>query len=71
MLALYLAIYDIAAARGNWVQFIALSIPLRLAAIVFFAIFVIFAAAAPTLVLFAVPDFVFALWTWSAIRSAA
>jgi hypothetical protein len=71
MLALYLAIYDIAAALGNWVGFIALSIPLRLLAIVFFAAFVIFAAAPATLILFAMPDFAFALWTWAALRSAS
>jgi hypothetical protein len=70
MLALYLAVYDLAAARGNWAAFIALSIPLRLAAVVFFGLFVLLASAPPMLVLLALPDFAFALWTWNAIRRA-
>jgi hypothetical protein len=70
MLALYLAVYDLAAARGNWAGFIALSIPLRLVVIVFFGLFVLLASAPPMLLLFALPDFAFALWTWAALRQA-
>ncbi|ODV00878.1 MAG: hypothetical protein ABT20_15750 [Rubrivivax sp. SCN 70-15] len=70
MLALYLAVYDLAAARGNWAGFIALSIPLRLVVIVFFGLFVLLASAPPMLLLFALPDFAFALWTWVALRQA-
>jgi uncharacterized membrane protein len=67
MLLLFLGVYDISAAKGNWSGFIALSVPLRMSVIVFFAGFVLLFGAPKMLLLFAAVDFAFALWTWSAL----
>ena len=67
MLVLFLGVYDISAAKGSWSGFIALSVPLRMSVIVFFAGFVLLLGAPKMLLLFAVVDFAFALWTWSAL----
>ena len=66
MLVLFLGVYDISAAKG-WSGLIALSVPLRMSVIVFFAGFVLLLGAPKMLLLFAVVDFAFALWTWSAL----
>lgn len=67
MLLLYLGVYNIAAAKGGWSGFIALSVPVRMSVILFFAGFVVLLDASKTLLLFGVIDFAFALWTWSAL----
>jgi hypothetical protein len=67
MLVLFLGIYDISAAKGSWSGFIALSIPLRMSVIVFFAGFVLLLGAPKMVLLLAAVDFAFALWTWSAL----
>jgi len=67
MLVLFLGVYDISAAKGSWSGFITLSVPLRMSVIVFFAGFVLLLGAPKMLLLFAVVDFAFALWTWSAL----
>lgn len=70
MLVLFLGIYYSAAARGDWRAFIALTVPARMSVIAFFGAFVFWLGAPPTLLLFAVVDFVFALWTWRALRTS-
>lgn len=70
MLVLFLGIYDVGAALGNWAGFIAASVPIRFSVIAFFGGFVVLLGAPATLLLFGVVDAVFALWTWSALRRA-
>ena len=69
MLVLFLGIYDVGAARGNWTSFIALSVPIRLSVIAFFAAFIFLAGAPAMLLLFGAVDFAFALWTWTALKA--
>jgi len=67
MLVLFLGIYDISAAKGSWSGFIALSVPLRMSVIFFFAGFILLLGAPKMLLLFGAIDFAFALWTWSVL----
>lgn len=67
MLVLFLGVYDISAAKGSWSGFIALSVPIRMSVIVFFAGFVLLLGAPKMMLFFAAVDFAFALWTWSAL----
>lgn len=67
MLLLYLGIYNIAAAKGNWSGFIALSVPLRMSVILFFAGFVWLFGGPKTLLLFGAIDLAFAIWTGSTL----
>lgn len=65
---LYLGIYYILAAKGNCSGLIAISVPLRMTLIIFFAAFVIILDAPKVLILLACVDFMFALWTLLALR---
>ena len=58
----------IVAARKNWEGFIAITVPLRLSVMAFFAAFVFLIGAPSALLLFGATDLAFALWTWNAIR---
>jgi hypothetical protein len=71
MLVLELGVFYVAAARKNWQGFIALTVPMRLSVIVFFAAFVFLANAPTMLLLFGATDFAFAAWTWTATRTMA
>ena len=68
MLVLEFGVCYVVAARKNWEGFIALTIPLRLSVMLFFATFVFLVQAPPALLLFGAVDVAFALWTWSAFR---
>jgi len=68
MLAILLGIYYIAAAKGRWSGFIALTVPLRMSVVVFFGGFILFFGAPKMLLLIAAVDFIAALWTWLALR---
>ena len=68
MLVLEFGVCYVVAAQKNWEGFIALTVPLRLSVMVFFAAFVFLVHAPPALLLFGAADLAFALWTWSAIR---
>ena len=70
MLIFFLGVYYIAAARGNWTAFIALTVPVRASVIAFFGAFVILLGAPRALLLFGVVDLVFAIWTWSLLRAS-
>lgn len=70
LLALYLALYDIAAARGNWVGFIRLSVPLRMSALAVFVAFVWLLDAPRLLLLFGAVDLAAATWTWRALGAS-
>jgi hypothetical protein len=67
MLLLFLAMYDILAARSDLTQFIRWSVPIRASVVVFFAAFVLLGFVAPVLILFGVIDLASALWTRSAL----
>ena len=71
MLVLEFGVCYVVAAQKNWAGFIALTVPLRLSVMVFFAAFVFLAHAPAALLLFGAADLAFALWTWSAIRKGA
>ena len=68
MLVLELGVFYVVAAQRNWQGFIALTVPLRLSVIVFFAAFVFLGDAPTMLLLFGATDFAFAVWTWTANR---
>ena len=68
MLLFYFGVFDVAAARGGWTGYIKLSVPMRLSVVGFIAAFVLLVDAPVMLLLFGVTDFVFALWTWGALR---
>ncbi|WP_347901894.1 hypothetical protein [Pseudomonas purpurea] len=67
-LALYLGIYYVWAGRKNQREFIALTVPIRLSVIVFFALFVAAGLVPPVLLLLGLPDLCSATWTWRALR---
>jgi hypothetical protein len=68
VLVLEFGVCYVVAAQKNWEGFIALTVPLRLSVMVFFAAFVLLLNAPPALLLFGAADLAFALWTWNAIR---
>ena len=68
MLVLEFGVCYVVAAQKNWEGFIALTVPLRVSVMVFFAAFVFFLKAPTALLLFGATDLAFALWTWSATR---
>ena len=70
VLVLEFAVCYLLAARRNWQGFIALTVPLRMSVMVFFAAFVFLVGAPPALLLFGATDLAFAVWTWSAIRKS-
>jgi len=68
VLVLEFAACYIVAGQKNWEGFIAITIPLRCAVMVFFAAFVFLLNAPVAFLLFGATDLAFALWTWSATR---
>lgn len=69
MFLLFLAIYDILAARTELRQFIRWTVPVRASVIVFFTTFVLLGLVQPVLVLFSVVDLAFVLWTAWALKA--
>jgi len=69
VLLLYLAIYDIQAARAELTSFFMWSIYTRGSVIFVFTAFVILGFSGPMLILFGVADFLSAIWTATALRS--
>ena len=69
MLALLLGYYYIQCARAELRPFFELTVPARGAVIVFFATFVAFGFAKPTLLLFGLVDVAGAIWTTLALRA--
>jgi hypothetical protein len=63
VLLLYLAIYDLQAARTELTSFFRWSIYTRGSAIFIFSTFVLLGFAGPMLILFGVGDFLAAIWT--------
>jgi hypothetical protein len=70
VLVLEFSVCYILAAQRNWEGFIAITVPLRLSVMFFFAAFVFLVAAPTALLLFGATDLAFALWTWSALRKS-
>jgi hypothetical protein len=70
VLVLEFAVCYVVAAQKNWEGFIAITVPLRLSVMVFFAAFVFLVDAPSALLLFGATDLAFALWTWNAIRKS-
>ncbi|OVE78658.1 hypothetical protein BVY01_04830 [bacterium I07] len=68
MLLLFLAYYDVQAARSNFIDFFKWSVSARSSVIVFFLIFVLLDIAPPILILFGVIDLIAALWTAFELR---
>ena len=68
MLLVFLAYYDIQAARKNMTDFFRWSVIARMSVIVFFAVFVILDLVKPILLLFGGVDFLAATWTCLALR---
>ena len=69
MLALLLGYYYVQCARAELRRFFELTVGARFAVIVFFAVFVAFGFAKPTLLLFGTVDVVGAIWTALALRA--
>ena len=70
MLVFFLGFYYTQAARKNLTDFFQWTVYVRASVIVFFTIFVVLGFATPPLILFAVVDFLGAVWTGLAIRSS-
>lgn len=68
MLLVFLAYYDIQAARHELASFFRWSVVARAAVIVFFAVFVLLKWVEPILLLFGAIDLAGALWTAIALR---
>jgi hypothetical protein len=64
MLALFLAVYYIHAARNEFTSFIKVTVYVRASVTLFFLVFVLLKFAPPTLMIIAVVDLAAALWTW-------
>ena len=64
-------VYYLLAARGDFVPIIVASIPVRLALMAFFAAFVLFDHAEPSLLFFGAADAIGAAWTLVALRTDA
>jgi len=69
MFLLFLAVYDILAARAELRDFIRWSVPVRASVIGFFAAFVLLGFTKPILLLFGLVDLACAGWTAWALRS--
>lgn len=68
MLVGFLGYYYWRAAGAGLQVFFAWTVPARLSVLGFFAVFVAFGLAPPSLLLFGAADAAGALWTWSAMR---
>ena len=71
MLVLCLSFYYVQAARSELTSFIRWTVWTRLAVIVYFVAFVLWASAPKALLLFGVIDLLAAVWTWLALRASA
>ncbi|MDP9245493.1 MAG: hypothetical protein M3O64_02470 [Chloroflexota bacterium] len=71
MLTLLLGYYYTQCARAGIQRFFELTVGARFAVLVFFAAFVAFGFAKPTLLLFAMADVLGAIWTFVALRADA
>ncbi len=69
LLALLLAFYYIQAARHDLRPFIEWTVPARIVAFLFFALFVVTGWGSPILILFGAVDLLAALWTAWALRA--
>lgn len=69
MFLLFLAIYDILAARAELRDFIRWSVPVRASVIGFFAAFVLLGFSKPVLLLFGLVDLACAGWTAWALKN--
>jgi len=69
MLVLYLAFYDIQAARSEWTDYFRWTVYTRASAIAFFIAFVLLGFVSPILILFGIVDLLGAIWTGLALRS--
>src|SRR5687768_2796138 len=69
MFLVFLAVYDILAARAELRDFIRWTVPVRASVIGFFAVFVLLGFAKPTLLLFSVVDLASAVWTGWALKN--
>jgi hypothetical protein len=70
VLVLLLGFYYHQSAAANTVSFFKLTIPSRLAVLVFFTAFALFNFVSPVLIIFGIIDAVGAAWTWSALKKA-
>jgi hypothetical protein len=66
-----IGVYYLLAARGNFAPIIVASVPVRLALTAFFAAFVLFDHADPSLLFFGAADAIGAAWTLVALRADA
>lgn len=68
MFLVFLAMYDILAARAELRDFIRWTVPVRVSVIGFFAVFVLLGFAKPNLLLFSLVDLASAVWTAWALK---
>ncbi|HWM94880.1 MAG TPA: DUF2768 family protein [Thermoanaerobaculia bacterium] len=68
MFLLFLAVYDLLAARAELRDFIRWTVPVRASVILFFGTFVLLGLAGPVLVLLSLVDLTSAIWTAVALR---